>query len=101
MHLPIDIAGLDRATDTGHRQIDASRQLKEDLVINLDIPPTALFGLVNTSHHKRVPRLCNFDLVILEISASACCTDDLHLRGCTIGIRDFDGATNARDLDAS
>src|SRR6185369_11168753 len=71
-----------------------------DLVIDLNIPPVTLFRLLYTTYDKGAPRLCNFDLVILEISTCTCGTDDLHLRRCAICIGDLDGATNARKLNA-
>ena len=77
-----------------------SRQLKYDAVVYLNIPLAALIRLLHTTHHKAVAFLFDFDLVKLEVSTGACRTDDLHLRCCGIRIDDFDGATNARDLNA-
>ena len=36
----------------------------------------------------------------IEVSTGAGGTDDLHFRRCGISVDDFDGATNARDLNA-
>ena len=69
-------------------------------MVYLNIPLAALFRLLYTTHHKTVTHVFDFDLVILEVSTVACRTDDFHLRRCGIRIDDFDGATNARDLNA-
>src|SRR4026207_1396978 len=99
MHLAVYVAGFERDTDTADCELDVARQLEYDVMVYLNILPAALFHVLHTTHHQAVTRLLDLYLVIIEISTSACRTDDLHLRRCRIRGGDFDGATNARDLN--
>src|SRR5689334_5585629 len=69
-------------------------------MVHANILPLSVFRLLDTTHDKSVTRQLNVDLVICEISTSACRTDDLHLRGRAVAIDDFDRPANARHFNA-
>src|ERR1044072_3281387 len=70
------------------------------MVVDLNILSLSLLRLLDTTHHKAVARLLDFDLVILEVITGACRTNDLHLSGGAVTVRDFNGAANARHFHA-